>query len=114
MFLDVAQLRLRRPIHAKPGGYLRFAALITKLGEICRLTSRPEGESLSAWIAGTGETHSHGVEDYCVDGAAVDEVPPRCRKLDPLYDSISAVFESGDVLASGGRENFDEDAGFNI
>ena len=34
MLLDVAQLRLRRPIHNKPSGYLRFATLATKPGEI--------------------------------------------------------------------------------
>jgi len=33
VLLDVAQLRLRRPIHDKPSGYLRFAALATKPGE---------------------------------------------------------------------------------
>jgi len=33
VLLDVAQLRLRRPIHAKPDGYLRFTALATKPGE---------------------------------------------------------------------------------
>jgi len=37
VLLDVAQLRLRRPIRDKPIGYLRFAALATKPGEICRL-----------------------------------------------------------------------------
>ena len=34
---NVAQLRLRRPIRDKPNGYLRFATLVTKPGEICRL-----------------------------------------------------------------------------
>ena len=29
----VAQLRCRRPIHDKPSGNLRFAALVTKPGE---------------------------------------------------------------------------------
>ena len=33
VLLDVAQLRRRRPIHDKPNGYLRFAALVTKPGE---------------------------------------------------------------------------------
>jgi len=33
VLLDVAQLRLRRPIRDKPSGYLRFAALATKPGE---------------------------------------------------------------------------------
>ena len=39
MLLDVAQLRLRRPIRDKPNGYLRFTALVTKPGEICRLAA---------------------------------------------------------------------------
>jgi len=34
VLLDVAQLRLRRPIRDNPSGYLRFAALATKPGEI--------------------------------------------------------------------------------
>jgi hypothetical protein len=38
VLLDVAQLRRRRPIHDKPSGYLRFAALVTKPGEKCGLT----------------------------------------------------------------------------
>jgi len=37
VLLDVALLRLRRPIHNKPSGYLRFAALATKPGEISGL-----------------------------------------------------------------------------
>ena len=37
MLLDVAQLRLRRPIHNKHSEYLRFATLATKPGEICGL-----------------------------------------------------------------------------
>jgi len=37
VLLDVAQLRRRRSIHDKPSGYLRFAALATKPGEICGL-----------------------------------------------------------------------------
>ena len=37
MLLDVVQLRLRRPNRDDPNGYLRFAALVTKPGEICRL-----------------------------------------------------------------------------
>ena len=40
VLLDVAQLRRRRPIHDKPSGYLRFAALVTKPGEISGLWSR--------------------------------------------------------------------------
>ena len=35
VLLDVARLRRRRPIHDKPSGYLRFAALVTKPGEKC-------------------------------------------------------------------------------
>lgn len=31
---DVARLRLRRPIHSKPSGHLRFAAFATKPAEI--------------------------------------------------------------------------------
>ena len=37
VLLDVAQLRLRRPIRDIPSGYLRFAALATKPGEKCGL-----------------------------------------------------------------------------
>ena len=33
VLLDVALLRVRRPICDKPSGYLRFAALVTKPGE---------------------------------------------------------------------------------
>jgi tetratricopeptide (TPR) repeat protein len=33
VLLDVAQLRLRRPIRDKPSGHLRFSVLATKLGE---------------------------------------------------------------------------------
>jgi len=39
VLLDVALLRLRRPIHNKPSGYLRFAALAPKPGEISGLTA---------------------------------------------------------------------------
>ena len=39
VLLDVVRLRLRRPIHAKPSGYWRFAALVTKPGEISGLTA---------------------------------------------------------------------------
>ena len=39
MLLDVGLLRLRRPIHNKPSGYLRFAVLATKPGEISGLRS---------------------------------------------------------------------------
>jgi len=38
VLLDVAQLRRRRPIHDKPNGNLRFAALVTKPGEKYGLT----------------------------------------------------------------------------
>jgi hypothetical protein len=38
VLLEVAQLRLRRPIRDKPSGYLRFAALATKSGEKSGLT----------------------------------------------------------------------------
>ncbi len=37
MLLNVVILRLRRPIRDKPTGYLRFAALATKRGEISGL-----------------------------------------------------------------------------
>jgi hypothetical protein len=40
VLLDVAQLRLRRPIRDNPSGYLRFAALATKPGEISGLDPR--------------------------------------------------------------------------
>jgi len=43
VLLDVAQLRLRRPIRDNPSGYLRFATLATKPGEKCELgRSHPE------------------------------------------------------------------------
>ena len=43
VLLDVARLRLRRPIRDKPSGYLRFAALATKPGEKCGLVNRSSG-----------------------------------------------------------------------
>jgi hypothetical protein len=99
VLLDVAQLRLRRPIHNKPSGYLRFAALATKPGEICGLGSRgraakrrnthslgrqpqvterrldqsPEG----ATDCGCGVSRSHHVLIVCRRFAA------RCFSVDP-------------------------------
>ncbi len=38
VLLDVVQLRLRRPIHDEPNGYLRFAVPVTTPGEKSGLT----------------------------------------------------------------------------
>jgi len=57
VLLDVALLRLRRPIRDKPSGYLRFAALATKPGEKCGLTPRhsfihpQEAENLGSFMS---------------------------------------------------------------
>ena len=74
----------------------------------------PKRDTLAARIAGASETLPSAVEDYRIDGAAVDEVSSRRRILDHFQDSISTVFESRDVLASGGREDLNDDAGFKI
>jgi len=64
--LDVLGVRLRRPIHDKPGGYLRFAALVTKPCEKYRLKDPPADhlakmDRPKATKAGPlGEHGSHG------------------------------------------------------
>ena len=72
MLLDVALLRLRRPIHNNPSGYLRFAALATKPGEKSglelksgRMSAMHEdsgretsvADDASSWILAIGAVH---------------------------------------------------------
>jgi len=89
VLLDVALLRLRRPIHNKPSGYLRFAALATKPGEISGLATRIYEFSREGFSSLSDPEQAGGDIQPIVNGLS-----SRCsRNLSPLQGWLNWDFK---------------------